>query len=119
MLIILQALYALFRVFIFNFFTRIWTFLLFALPWLIEKSLKLLAIGFVSYQGFDFLLDRLSSFIFSKFDNLFTDLYSILVILKVDAGIAMLFSAMSIALTIKIATQGSKMIFKSKGSLEA
>lgn len=115
----LQALYVLIRGFLFSFWSKFWAFILFALPWVIEKVLILLGIGFVSYQGFDFILDQLSDFIFSRFDNLVSDLYSILVILKLDVGIAILFSAMSIALSIKLMAAGSKLIFKSKGTFEA
>lgn len=117
--LLLRALYVLFKGFIFSFWSRLWAFILFALPWVIEKALILLGVGFVSYQGFDFILDQLSDFVFSRFDNLVGDLYSILVILKLDVGIAILFSAMSIALSIKLMTAGSKLIFKSKGTFEA
>lgn len=119
MILLLRAIYTLFRGFFFTLWSKFWAFILFSLPWLIERSLKLLGIGFVSYKGFEFVLDSLSDFIFSRFDNVGTDLFAILVIMKVDVGISMLFSAMSIALTLKLMTQGSKMIFKSKGSLEA
>lgn len=117
--LLLRALYVLLKGFFFSLWSRLWAFILFVLPWVIEKVLILLGIGFVSYQGFDFIIDRLSDFIFSRFDNLLSDLYAILVILKLDVGIAILFAAMSIALSIKLMTAGSKLIFKSKGTFEA
>lgn len=119
MILLFRAIYVLFKGFLFTLWSKFWAFLLFSLPWLIEKSLKLLGVGFVSYKGFEFVIDQLSDFVFSRFDNVGADLFAILVILKVDVGIAILFSAMSISLTLKLMTQGSKMIFKSKGVLEA
>jgi hypothetical protein len=45
----IQAIYASLRAFFFTIWTRLWAFILFALPLVLEKAIKLLGIGVVSW----------------------------------------------------------------------
>jgi len=117
--LLLRALYVLLKGFIFSFWTKLWSFLLFAMPWVVRNVLILLGIGFLSYSAFDFAIDKFEQYIFGKFDGLIPDLLKIMIILKLDVGIAIIFAAMSLAISIKSVAFGSKLIFKSKGTFEA
>lgn len=110
--VVLQGLYALFRRFLFIFWTRLWAFLLFAVPQLLSRVLKWLGFGVVSYVGFDFLVDKLFNFLMGRFNGMPSALLAILKIMHVDTGMKLVFTAMSIAMAIKLATASSKLIFK-------
>jgi hypothetical protein len=101
----LQGLYLLIRVFFSTLFTRFWAFILFALPILLKKILGYFGIGLVSFVGFNFLINKLSDFVFARFNSLPSDLLSILLLMKADIGLSILFSSMSVAIAIKIATR--------------
>lgn len=110
----LQALYALLRTFFFTIWTRLWAFILFALPLVLEKIIKLLGIGVVSYAGVDLTVDEISEFLMSKLDGLPADLLQIFLIMKVDAGFKIVLTAMAIAISFKLAQSSTKVVFKGK-----
>lgn len=111
----LQGLYLLIRVFFSTLFTRLWAFILFALPSVLKKILGYFGIGLASFTGFNYLIDNLEGFIFNRFDSLPSDILNILLLAKVDKALAILFASMTIAVSIKIATKS--MTFVSKGSM--
>lgn len=110
----LQGLYSLLRAFFFTVWTRLWAFILFALPIVLEKAIKLLGIGVVSYAGIDLAIDELSEFLLTKFNGLPADLLQIFLIMKVDAGFKIVLTAMSIAISFKLAQSSTKLVFKGK-----
>lgn len=109
-----QAIYALLRAFFFNLWTNLWAFILFALPFVLEKAIKLLGIGVISYAGVDLTVDQLSDFLLSKLNGLPQDLLQIFLIMKVDAGFKIVLTAMAIAISFKLAQSSTKMVFKGK-----
>ncbi|OZY86760.1 hypothetical protein CBP51_07045 [Cellvibrio mixtus] len=109
-----QAIYALLRAFFFNLWTRFWAFILFALPLVLEKAIKLLGIGVISYAGVDLTVDQISDFLLSKLNGLPQDLLQIFLIMKVDAGFKIVLTAMAIAISFKLAQSSTKMVFKGK-----
>ncbi len=117
LVVALQGLYALLRAFFFTIWTRLWAFILFALPVVLEKAIKLLGIGVVSYAGVDLTVDELSEFLLSKFNGLPNDMLQILLIMKLDAGFKIVLTAMAIAISFKLAQSSSKLVFK--GGMEA
>jgi len=92
---------------------KISTFVLFLLPWLIEKAIKVIGVGFVSYYGFTTMLDSLKAHIFTNFDSLPTDLFAILVLARVDDAIAVYFAAFAIIFTHAVT---SKLTFKNSAT---
>jgi len=113
----IQGLYLLLRVFFSTLFTRFWAFILFALPAVLKKILIYFGIGLASFTGFNLLLDRLETFVFSRFNSVPSDILNILLLAKVDKGLSILFASMSIALAIKIATKSMSIV--KQGSLTA
>lgn len=109
-----QAVYALLRAFFFNLWTRLWAFILFALPLVLEKAVKLLGLGVVSYAGVDITVDEISEFLLNKLNGLPADLLQIFLIMKVDAGFKIVLTAMAIAISFKLAQSSSKLVFKGK-----
>lgn len=101
----IQGLYLLLRVFLSTLFTRLWAFILFALPAVLKKILGYFGIGLVSFTGFNFLINELEQFVFNRFTSIPSDILNILLLCKVDKGLAILFSCMTIAVTIKVATK--------------
>ena len=71
--------------------------------YLLEKAIKLLEIGVVSYAGIDLAIDELSEFLLIKFNGLPADLLQIFLIMKVDAGFKIVLTAMSFAISFKLA----------------
>jgi hypothetical protein len=112
-----RGIYLLLRAFFSTFFTRIWAFVLFALPHILEKILKYLGIGIVSYVGFDILIGKLKDVVFERFNSIPVDILSILQLAKVDKGLAILFASMTIAMTIKLATKSASLV--KQGSMNA
>lgn len=110
----LQGLYALLRAFFFTVWTRLWAFILFALPIVLEKAIKLLGIGVVSYAGVDLTIDEISEFLLSKLNGLPSDMLQIFLIMKIDAGFKIVLTAMAIAISFKLAQSSTKMVFKGK-----
>lgn len=110
----IQGLYALLRAFFFTVWTRLWAFILFALPLVLEKAIKLLGIGVVSYAGVDLTVDELSEFALSKLNGLPNDMLQIFLIMKLDAGFKIVFTAMAIAISFKLAQSSTKLVFKGK-----
>lgn len=109
-----QAIYALIRTFFFTVWTRLWAFILFALPLVLEKAIKLLGIGVVSYAGVDLTVDEISEFLMSKLNGLPNDLLQIFLIMKIDAGFKIVLTAMAIAISFKLAQSSSKLVLKGK-----
>ncbi len=106
----LQGLYILLRVFFTTIFTRLWAFILFALPVVLKKILGYLGLGFASFVGFNFLLSKLSTFLFARLNSIPSDLLNILLLCKLDIGLSILFSSMSVAIAIKIATRSVSLV---------
>ena len=90
---------------IFNIYAGVWaklfTLLMFAIPWIISSGLKYLGVGLISYYGFGLLIDQLESFIFSSYDNLPADLFAILTIAGFDDLIAIIFASYVLLFTHK------------------
>ncbi|MFO1390468.1 DUF2523 family protein [Cellvibrio sp.] len=116
-MVAIQGLYLLLRVFFSTLFTRLWAFILFALPVLLKKILGYFGLGFASFVGFNFLLGKLSTFLFARFNSIPADVLNILLLAKVDIGLSILFSAMSVAIAIKIATRSVSVV--KQGSMTA
>lgn len=110
----LQAIYALLRTFFFSLWTRLWAFILFALPLVLEKAIKLLGIGVVSYAGVDVTVDEMSEYLLNKLSGLPADMLQILLIMKIDAGFKIVLTAMTIAISFKLAQSSTKLVFKGK-----
>ena len=113
----LQGLYLLIRVFFSTLFTRFWAFILFALPAVLKKILGYFGLGLATYVGMDFLIDRLESYVFNTFNSVPSDILNILLLAKFDKGLAILFSCISIAISIKLATQSVSVV--KQGSFSA
>lgn len=109
----IQGLYLLIRVFFSTLFTRFWAFILFALPAVLKKILGYFGIGLASFTGFNFLINQLEDFVFNRFDSIPSDILNILLIAKMDKGLAILFSCMTIAITIKVATKSMSVVKQS------
>ncbi len=112
-----QGLYLLLRVFLSTLFTRLWAFILFALPAILKKILGYLGLGLATFTGFNFLLDELEQFVFNRFNNLPSDILNILLLTKLDIGISILFGCMSVAIAIKVATKSVSVV--KQGSMNA
>lgn len=110
----IQAIYALLRAFFFTIWTRLWAFILFALPLVLEKAIKLLGIGVVSYVGVDITVDEISEFLLTKLNGLPNDMLQIFFIMKIDAGFKIVLTAMAIAINFKLAQSSTKLVFKGK-----
>lgn len=104
------------------FFSTIWTkfsvFLLFVIPSILKSLLALLGIGIVTFTGFFVAINALQDWILESFNNLASDLLIILMIMKLDIGLSIMFSAMSIAIGIK-SLRGAFTSFRPKPSLIA
>lgn len=102
-------------------FTSFWgwlaTFIFALLPQMMGFILKLFGIGLVSYLGFNFFIDSLSSYLMNKFDGLPSDLLQILLLMKLDIGMSMMFAAMSVAITIKVTTQSAKVVWNKPSNI--
>jgi Flp pilus assembly pilin Flp len=96
-----------------------WTWLLTVLPFLISKIFGFIGIGLLAYVGLDIAIDAIETAIFAQFDNIGTDLLSILKIMGLLTGVKIMFGAMSGVIALKIAAQFRKVVFKSGGSLTA
>lgn len=107
------------RTLFFGLFTRFWAFILFALPWIIEKVIVLLGVGLVSYTGFDFVFSQIESFITTRYDNLGTDLLPFLNLLGLDVGINIVMSSMAAVLAYKATVGTRKLLVKKSSVLEA
>lgn len=69
---------------------------------LIVKVLLALGIGFVSYQGADFVVTAAQSAITSELGALPSDMFNILAMAGVDEGIKILFAGASASITIRV-----------------
>ena len=81
---------------------KIYIFLLFALPWLIDRGLKLLGIGLVAYFGVGALVDQFEGYVMTQFDSLPADIFALLVLAGVDDFIAMIFAAYTLLFANKV-----------------
>lgn len=115
-LVAIQGLYLLIRTFFLNFFTRVWVFVLAITPIALEKIIKLLGIGIVSYAGIDVAIDELSEFVLTKFNGLPSDMLQIFLIMKIDAGFKIVLTSMTIAISFKLMHQSSKLVWNKPGS---
>lgn len=81
---------------------------------LVGRVLLALGMGFVTYSGFDVLITWLFDHIKSDINSMPADVVNFLAFLWVDRAIGMLFSAYTVALTIKMAgsTKITKLITK-------
>lgn len=114
---IVSRFFGFFARFITGFWGSLSMFLTFMAPGIVSTVLKLLGIGLVSFLGFYTALDQTKDFLFSRFDNLPSDLFQILSLMKVNVGLSMMFAAMSIALTIKVTTRAaSTVVWRKPGS---
>lgn len=86
----------------------IWSFVSAAAVPLVVHLLKVFGLGIVVYTGATLVLNEAESYIFSNYDNLPVQLYSLLTIAGFDAGIKMVFSAMAANLAIKGFTGAGK-----------
>lgn len=114
----LQGLYLLIRVFFSTLFTRFWAFILFALPAVLKKILGYLGLGFVSFTGFQFIINQLKTFVMSRFDSFPADVLNIILLAKVDVGISVIFAGMTISITIKLIAKSAS-LGKTQGSIAA
>ena len=96
---------------------RLWAFIIFALPWVIQKVLVLLGIGIVTYAGFGVAINQIETYVFTNFNNLATDLLAIMLILHVDVGLKIMFASMAMALTIKAVSGTRRLVAGQGGSL--
>lgn len=113
---IVQGLYLLIRTFFLNFFTRLWVFILAITPIALNKIIKLLGIGVISYVGIDIAIDGLSEFLINKLNGLPSDMLQIFLIMKIDAGFKIVFTAMTIAISFKLMHQSTRLIWNKPGS---
>jgi len=100
----------------------IWAVVVSVIPWLIHKLIRAIGLGFVTYVGMRVGLDKAEDFLFSKYENLGTDLYQILAIAGFPQGISILFSAFAVALVLKNAGTGDRVrrpVWKKPGPFEA
>lgn len=72
--------------------SRIWTFLLFLTPWIIEKIVKLLGVAVVTYTGIQIVFTQVENYVFEKLDGLPSDVYSLIVLADLDWAVATIFA---------------------------
>lgn len=94
---------------------RLWAFIVFALPWIVQKILVLLGVGIVTYVGFGVAISQIETYVFTNFNNLATDLLAIMLILHMDVGLKIMFAAMAMALTIKTVS-GTRRLVAGQGA---
>lgn len=112
-----QGLYLLLRVFFSTLFSRLWAFILFALPAVLKKILGYFGIGLATFTGFNFLIDELEQFVFNRLSAFPADILNVVLLTKVDIGLSILFSCMSVAMAIKVATKSVSVV--KQGSIAA
>lgn len=109
-----------FFAFILRFLTGFWSnlalFIAFMIPNILGVVIKLLGIGVVSFIGFNVVITGIKAFVVSRYQGIPSDLLQILSLMKVDTGIALVFAAMSIALTIKMTTKATTVVWRKPGS---
>lgn len=81
-----------------NFLARIFTS---GLGWAIGAIIGALGIGFITYTGVEYLINTLFNQVISDFNALPTTMLQILLILKLDIAICMIFSAFATRAVIK------------------
>lgn len=81
-----------------------------AIP-LVKSVLVALGLGFVVFAGLDLALDQLENYVFNNFNNLPTEVLSILLIAKFDAAFQMILSAYAAKFYVK-ATYKTTMVFR-------
>lgn len=82
----------------------IWGMIISVIPWVISKVFRAIGLGFVTYIGITVALDQAEQFIFSKYNNIGGELFQVLSLAGVGQGMAILFSAFSAALVLKMAS---------------
>lgn len=83
-------------------------------PLIVQKVIGLLGIGLVTYVGADFLLERISSVIYSQMDGLSSDAVALLNLGGFDVALQILLASYSITLTINKLKNSSTIIFGGK-----
>jgi hypothetical protein len=100
-------------------FIRIWTYLVFILPFFLTKIIGFLGIGLIGYTGMDFVIDAVFVAVTNAYDSIGTDLLIMLNLLGIFTGFKIIFAAMSAVLSIKLLNSVRKLSFKSKPTFEA
>lgn len=93
---------------------KVWTFIVFILPFFLTKIIGLLGLGLVGYTGVDFAIDALFLAVTNAYDSIGTDLLIMLNILGIFTGFKIIFAAMSAVLSLKLINAARKLTFKSK-----
>lgn len=69
------------------------TFVIASIPYLLEKVVGLFGVGVVTYYGFDIAINQLETWVFNNFDNVASDMFSIMVIAGIPDGFKVVFAA--------------------------
>ena len=85
-----------------SFFTRLGLLFVGLIPIGLSRLATLLGVGIVSYSGFSIGIEYLRQEVFSKFAGLSSDILNVLLLHGIDTGMAMVFSAMSVALAVRV-----------------
>lgn len=88
----ISALWALIGGLLRTFWGKLFVFIGFLIPWILEKGIKLLGISLITYVGVDLLFSQVENYVFSKFDGLPSDLFALLVIADLDWAIQTIFA---------------------------
>ena len=94
----------------------IWGFIVSVLPKIIFEVLKMLGIGLVTFTGVKLAISELESWVFGQFQGISSDVFSLLVILGIDTGIAMVFSAYAVRATVSALVSSTRMVWNRTSS---
>lgn len=106
----LRAIYTLLARWFGALFSRLWIFILTLAPELIKKIMTYLGVGFVSYVGADYVIQKLTTVLANSLNSVPADILAILQLCKFDKGIAILIAGMTIAATIKATTKSVHLV---------
>jgi hypothetical protein len=100
----------------------VWAFIVSAIPWVLSAVFKAIGLGFVTYIGLTVGLDAAEQFIFTRFENIGTELFQILTLAGIPEGIKILFSAFAAALVLKTGSRNGTVrrpVWQKPGPFEA
>lgn len=89
-------------------FVAIWAFILATVVPIVIHVLKALGIGIIVYSGADFVITTAESYVFSNYDSLPANMWTMFTLAGIDAGIKILFSAYAANIAIRASTGSFK-----------
>ncbi|WP_211831176.1 DUF2523 domain-containing protein [Kistimonas asteriae] len=92
-----------------------WGFLISVIPTIIGHVLKGVGFGLVAFTGSTIAINYLEEWVFNKFDGLAVDVFQILVIMNLDTGITMVFSAMTLRITMMSSVSAVRAVWRKPG----